>query len=104
MAEETYSSWRDYLSIRPGDVTCIGIYVSSRLLEVIESDPRTAWKIARERVRECAFETNYTGSFGNTTGKWETTANRAVYSCGGFRALPMIADRASLHLNDGRLP
>jgi hypothetical protein len=66
----------------------IGIYDASRLREIIEAEPKLAWRIAVEVVRAHAFADGVTG----LNDGWYRTANRVGYARGIFRCTPIESD------------
>lgn len=68
--------------------TQIGIYDRSRLLAVIEDEPREAWRTAVACVRAKAADDGF-----QDEAMWGRTANRTFFERGQFRALPMHAGR-----------
>lgn len=66
----------------------IAVYDLSKLVSVIEAEPKVAWQAGVACVRAHAHSEGVETEIG-----WYTTANRAVYARGAYRCLPVIADR-----------
>lgn len=59
----------------------ICIYHRGRLIEAVEAEPKTAWKLATSIVRY----------LGDGVPSWYQTANRVGYQRGDYRATPYRA-------------
>lgn len=71
--------------MNPG-VIQIGIYDASRLLEVVEAEPKDAWRMAVTIVKQYAD-----GATGLNDG-WFRTANRVGFARGIFHCTTMRAE------------
>lgn len=86
--EQMELSWVVEASVRAGYQ--VGIYDQSRLLAIVEAEPKLAWKRARAAVRALAHQDGVQGEE-----RFARTANRVVVMRGIYRALPMRAQRSA---------
>ena len=73
----------------------IAVYDVSRLVTVIEADPKTAWDLAIFTAKRMAYQDRRGLAEPGIPGRWYRTANRVGFAIGCYRATNMIAASAT---------